>query len=88
VIRIRLPIDTLQVGPRGQPSHHSGPARLARSHAVKDLHLLFSRQLAWRTLLRVMTNRSGGAPPAAVEPLLAEILGVRMRFWRLAQRAP
>ena len=45
------------------PSHLSGrmllsghrcvPAWLARPYAVKDLHLLSSRQLAWRTLVRV-----------------------------------
>jgi hypothetical protein len=39
------PLRTLRVGPRGQPSHHLGPARLARPYAVKDFHLLSSRQL-------------------------------------------
>jgi len=47
------PCETLRAEPRGYPSHHSGPGRLARPYPVKDLHLLSFASLSWRTLFRV-----------------------------------
>ena len=43
-------------------AHHSGPGRLAIPYPVKDFHLLSSRQLAWRTRLRVRGCRGCHCP--------------------------
>ena len=55
--------------PRDQSlAHHSGPGRLARPYPAEDLHLLFFRQLDWRTQLWVKVYRDGAVRPRQMYP--------------------
>jgi hypothetical protein len=64
------------------------PGRLAISYPVKDLHLLSSRQLAWRTLVGVNNSElalgATGQPPKAPGRRTKEV--VRQRKYRHLQR--
>src|SRR5262249_3377337 len=48
-----LPCERFAAGLATRLAHHSGPRRLARPFLAEDLHLLFFRQLDWRTPLWV-----------------------------------
>src|SRR5262249_50946609 len=52
-----LPCERFAAGLATRLAHHSGPRRLARPFLAEDLHLLFFRQLDWRTQLRVKLGR-------------------------------
>src|SRR5262245_35284114 len=43
------PCERFAAGLATRLAHHSGPRRLARPFLAEDLHLLFFRQLDWRT---------------------------------------
>src|SRR5262249_11531073 len=47
-----LPCERFAAGLATRLAHHSGPRRLARPFLAEDLHLLFFRQLDWRTPLQ------------------------------------
>src|SRR5262245_28449452 len=46
------PCERFAAGLATRLAHHSGPRRLARPFLAEDLHLLFFRQLDWRTRIR------------------------------------
>src|SRR5262249_25359053 len=52
------PCERFAAGLATRLAHHSGPRRLARPFLAEDLHLLFFRQLDWRTRLGVIRDRS------------------------------
>src|SRR5262249_46318100 len=52
-----LPCERFAAGLATRLAHHSGPRRLARPFLAEDLHLLFFRQLDWRTRLCGQSRR-------------------------------
>src|SRR5262245_30708810 len=68
-----LPCERFAAGLATRLAHHSGPRRLARPFLAEDLHLLFFRQLDWRTQLWVMTDKTHSEHNASGVRPLADI---------------